>query len=249
LPFLCGDAGALSPPMPRMARRRRTPVAAVVVLAAAATTALVRAPCVEVATGFAAASSGAPALTGDGLQSRWRPRARVPRSASRGGSIEANGSTSRPLPRRLVAGLLLAALTAGSSSAARAVPVPPREVLAGVEQSLASLLKSWDSIAAAGGDSIRQALGGAANAGGAGALRKVLQQVVTEDTDLMDRTEEIDRLLQRADFLLYSSVFCGSAAGGTLNCDKRFIEDARKETAALASEINALLQQIPLTAN
>mmetsp|Transcript_40354 Transcript_40354/g.81403 ORF Transcript_40354/g.81403 Transcript_40354/m.81403 type:complete len:217 (-) Transcript_40354:61-711(-) len=69
--------------------------------------------------------------------------------------------------------------------------------------------------------------------------------LAADDPDLMELTQDIDAQLGEADYLAYSSNFCGTAAGGTANCDKKFLQDSLKATIVLRSQLQNLLKALP----
>lgn len=124
-----------------------------------------------------------------------------------------------------------------------------REVVGKSGVALAEALKDWDRLTVGGGDSVRRVLGTAGTSSPLSSLTKAMKSLTAEDPDLMDQVEAVEQRRREADFLAYSSIFCGTAAGGgtgggIVRCDVRYLMDAHDEVTALKSELQQLLRSL-----
>ncbi|CAE8585261.1 unnamed protein product [Polarella glacialis] len=157
-------------------------------------------------------------------------------------------SQRRPVASRRsqLCSLFIPALVAPLIGCKAALASEAKEVISRSDVRLSEILGDWDSYASAGGDSVRRALGTSSPSSPLYELTAAMKKVCSENMDLMDQVELIEEKRRQADFLAYSSIFCGTAAGGGtggggMPCDKRFLLDARDEVEALRSEVQKLL--------
>eukprot|EP00929_Paragymnodinium_shiwhaense_P093487 TRINITY_DN53643_c1_g2_i1.p1 TRINITY_DN53643_c1_g2~~TRINITY_DN53643_c1_g2_i1.p1 ORF type:complete len:253 (+),score=61.17 TRINITY_DN53643_c1_g2_i1:74-760(+) len=176
------------------------------------------------------------------------------------GSADADEAS---LQRRTMATLTLSAaagfagLTSfGSPPSASAAPKPQfskaeaTKILQQCDADLESGLASWKTIAPKGGDAVRRIAWDKSLKDLTPALKSLTG--VTDDPDVVDQAEAIEEARRQADFMAYSSIFCGTAAGGGTGnpsgsgfsnkpCNERYIEDARKEFIELRTELKKMV--------
>eukprot|EP00401_Gymnodinium_catenatum_P032033 CAMPEP_0117523916 /NCGR_PEP_ID=MMETSP0784-20121206/34973_1 /TAXON_ID=39447 /ORGANISM="" /LENGTH=240 /DNA_ID=CAMNT_0005320041 /DNA_START=46 /DNA_END=768 /DNA_ORIENTATION=- len=154
-----------------------------------------------------------------------------------------------------VAGASIVNAAPVSGSAAESSGAGAKGILEKIEFAITDALGAWETTLPPDGDSIRRVLGTIGSTSPLYGLSTALKALISEDPDLVEQTEIVEDVRRQADFLAYSSYYCGTNAGGgnlgvnsvlpgtpDMACGQRYLLASLQQMKDLRSEVQVLLR-------